>query len=88
MSTKLLQRSQRQRSLTNPAAVLVLTILEKEDKVLEMTNAAALRNSTEEANPGAEKLSAAMNTIRCMYGNDFLDLEELCEADVGEKLSE
>lgn len=70
-----LQPNKRQRLLTNPARLPLLTALEKKESITEVTYAAALMNFSEEAKQAMELLNEAMNSVWYIYDDDICRFE-------------
>lgn len=73
---------------TSPTRLPLLTASEKEENLLEMTNAAALMNMSEEAKRAMELLGEAMISVCFKYDANFRDLEELHKVSAGYELME
>lgn len=82
------QPNKRDRLLTSPAKLPLLTALEKENDVSEKTNLAAPASLLVESKRAKCVLSEVMNSVCYIYGVDFRDLEKLRMADAGEELVE
>lgn len=62
--------------MTSPLKLFLLTTTEKREELLDMTDAAALRDSTENAKRAMEVLSEAINGVFCNYNVEFYDFEK------------
>lgn len=74
------QRSKGQRLLMNPARLLLIAEMEKQEELWERTDEAASIYLSEEAMRAIAVCSKAMNAVFYIYEADFCDLKELYKA--------
>lgn len=81
------QRNNRWRLLKNLAKLLLLTVSQKREDFLEMTDEAASKDLSGRAKQAMKILSEAMNLGCYIYHVDSRDVKELHEADSAQQLA-
>lgn len=79
------QSNKRQLLLTDPASLSLRTLLIKKEDWLEMTNAAAPIELSEEPRLSVCVLKEVMNAVYYIYDTQFWNFEERHEAGAGEE---